>query len=75
MTIRLEIELRLELDEVEGLRGEVTGRVIGDELGRRIWVEDLLKEEEDGLRLILVDGRDEPSERDVLVERDCKDCL
>ena len=49
--------------------------MLGDELGLRIWVEDLLWKEDDGLRLILVDGREELSDRDVLVERDCKDCL
>ncbi len=75
VTIRLEIELRLEEDEVEGLRGEVTDRVIGDELGLRIWLEDLLWKEDDGLRLILMDDREELSERDVLAERDCNDCL
>ena len=75
VTIRLEIELRLEPDEVEGLRGEVTDRVIGDELGLRIWLEDLLWKEDDGLRLILMDDREELSERDVLAERDCNDCL
>ena len=75
VTIRLEIELRLEEDEVEGRRGEVTDRVIGDELGLRIWLEDLLWKEDDGLRLILMDDREELSERDVLAERDCNDCL
>ncbi|MBN2133094.1 MAG: hypothetical protein JW741_26575 [Sedimentisphaerales bacterium] len=42
VTIRLEIELRLEPDDVEGLGCGTTERVFGDELGLRIWLEDLL---------------------------------
>ena len=75
VTIRLPIELRLELDDVDGLRCGTTDRVIGEELGRRIWLEDLLRKDDVGCRLTLVGGREELSERDVLVERDCKDCL
>jgi len=52
-----------------------TDRVLGEELGGRIRVEDLLRKDDDGCRLTLVGGREELSERDVLVERDCKDCL
>jgi len=52
-----------------------TDRVLGEELGGRIRVEDLLRKDDVGRRLTLVGGREELSERDVLVERDCKDCL
>ena len=75
VTIRLPIKLRLELDDVEGLRCGTTERVLGEELGGRIRVEDLLRKDDVGCRLTLVGGREELSERDVLVERDCKDCL
>jgi len=68
--------LRRVIDGLLELRVAVgTDRVLGEELGRRIWLEDLLRKEDDGCRLMLVGGREEPSERDVLVERDCKDCL
>jgi len=68
--------LRRVIDGLLELRVAVgTDHVLGEELGRRIWLEDLLRKEDDGCRLMLVGGREEPSERDVLVERDCKDCL